>query len=253
MFKNNKINKLQYFFFVFILSLLFEGYYCKYSSQRTNLEGSICYKYFKNFWGETGFVETIQVLLILSALLISIFLTFKFKNNIEKIFQCIISICLFYYFGEEISWGQHYLEFQSPDFFIKTNNQKEFNLHNISNLLDQLPRSIVFILCGFSPIFVMFYEKLYKKKLIYRKWILPDNSLIYVSIVLLIVTLPDFFNDKLDLELYNHSVSIWGIHLGNQIYELLTFNYIRLSELQELIFTFYFFYYMNSLRKWSAH
>ena len=249
MFKNNKISKLQYIFFIFLFSLLFEGYYCKYSSQRTNSEGSICSKYFKDFWVETGFVETFQVVFILSALLLSIYLISKFKNNTERTFLCLISICLFYYFGEEISWGQHYLQFQSPDFFIKTNNQKEFNLHNISNLLDQLPRSVVFMICGFSSIYVILYEKLYKHKIVYRHWVLPDNNLIYVSIALLTVTLPDFVNDKLNLELYNHSVSIWGIHLGNQIYELITFNYIRLSELQELIFSFYFFNYMISLKK----
>lgn len=33
--------------------------------------------------------------------------------------------------GEEISWGQHWLQFESTDFFKTYNHQKEANLHNL--------------------------------------------------------------------------------------------------------------------------
>lgn len=33
--------------------------------------------------------------------------------------------------GEEISWGQHWLRFESGDFFAQHNHQKETNLHNL--------------------------------------------------------------------------------------------------------------------------
>ncbi|MDX1696524.1 MAG: hypothetical protein R3208_22350, partial [Ketobacteraceae bacterium] len=33
--------------------------------------------------------------------------------------------------GEEISWGQHWLQFQAGEFFTEHNHQKETNLHNL--------------------------------------------------------------------------------------------------------------------------
>ncbi len=247
MLKNNKPNKLQYIFFLFLILLLFEGYYCKFSGQRINAEGSFCGKYLKNFWGETGFVETTQVILIFFALLLSIYLSIKFKKKVEKLFLYLLSIGLFYYLGEELSWGQHYLHFETPQFLKSVNNQKEFNLHNISNLFDQVPRSIVFIICSFSFLYVLMYQKLFKKKIKYEYFILPNKNLSYLSIILIIISLPNFLDDKFNLELYNYFTNIWGIHLGNKIYELLTLNFIRLSEFQELIFAFYFLNYMIAL------
>ena len=241
MFKNNKILVYQYLFCLFVLFSLFEGWYCKYSGQRSNIDGSFCERYFFNFWNENGVIETIQVILVLLAFILSLNIFLRLKIKTEKIFFLIISIGLFYYLGEEISWGQHYLKFKTPEVLIPLNNQKEFNLHNISNLFDQLPRFFVFICCSFSFIFIFIYEKLLKNNLKYKFLILPNNNLAYTSILLLIISIPNFINDKLNLELYNY--------IGNYYYELLTFNFIRLSELQELIFAFYFLNYMIEFKK----
>ncbi len=57
--------------------------------------------------------------------------------------------------GEEASWGQHYFEWATPDTWQGVNDQQETNLHNVSNLLDQLPRGIllagIFITCVIYP------------------------------------------------------------------------------------------------------
>ena len=241
MLKQFRISIHQCIFFLFVLFVLFEGWYCKYSSQRSNIEGTICNKYFFNFWNENGFIETVQVILVLSALILSVNFFFKSRIKIEKFFILFFSIGLFYYFGEEISWGQHYFYFKTPDILIDLNNQKEFNLHNISNLFDQLPRSLVFIFCGFSFILNSINEKIIGFKLQYKYLMLPNKNLAYTSILLLFISLPDFINNKFDLQIYNL--------IENYIYELLTFNYIRLSELQELIFSFYFYNYMIELKK----
>jgi hypothetical protein len=34
--------------------------------------------------------------------------------------------------GEELSWGQHVLSIESPDFFIKHSKQREINFHNLA-------------------------------------------------------------------------------------------------------------------------
>ena len=60
-----------------------------------------------------------------------------------------------YIFFEEISWGQHFIEFKSPDILLNKsslfyNKQNEFNLHNISNLFNEVPRALVLIWCSMS-------------------------------------------------------------------------------------------------------
>jgi hypothetical protein len=50
-----------------------------------------------------------------------------------------------YLAGEEASWGQHYVGWATPGLWEVVNDQQETNLHNISNLFDQLPRGILLI------------------------------------------------------------------------------------------------------------
>ena len=48
-----------------------------------------------------------------------------------------------YFFGEEISWGQHLFNWSTPDAWLAVNDQQETNLHNTSALLDQVPRFLL--------------------------------------------------------------------------------------------------------------
>ena len=48
-----------------------------------------------------------------------------------------------YFAGEEMSWGQHYFGWQSPELFQALNRQKETNIHNISSWFDRKPRALV--------------------------------------------------------------------------------------------------------------
>ncbi len=152
-------------------------------------------------------------------------------------------------FFEEISWGQHYFNWKSPDLFVEYNNQKETNLHNISNLLDQVPRSFLSIWCGLSFIIIIIFKKLNSNK-DYHIFILPSNKLKYISFLLLIFILPDLILDSLVAEIdYTKTLKI---NLTD-IYIFFSFNFIRLSEFQELLFTFYLLnhsiFYKNYLER----
>lgn len=50
--------------------------------------------------------------------------------------------CL-YIGGEEASWGQHYLQWETPEAWEKINDQEETNLHNTSSWFDQKPRALL--------------------------------------------------------------------------------------------------------------
>jgi hypothetical protein len=50
--------------------------------------------------------------------------------------------CL-YIAGEEMSWGQHFFHWNTPEYWAAINRQDETNLHNAYLILEGLPRSIL--------------------------------------------------------------------------------------------------------------
>ena len=229
-------------FFILLISLfLIQGHICKY------LKPILCGNFFfRNFWEENGLIENFQSLLLFFAILFLFKSYFKIKNfNLIKIFLFVKIIALIYFLGEEISWGQHFFKWNSPPLFLELNNQKETNIHNISNLFDQLPRTLVMLWCIFSPLaFFILKKKLNLNLIIIR----PTFVLSYISILLFLLIVPDLFIDKLNLH-PGHVDQFGKDILEAKFYDLITFNFVRLSELHELIFAFYFFIYAYSLSR----
>ena len=89
-----------------------------------------------------------------------------------------------YFFFEEISWGQHIFKWESSNFFLVNNNQGETNIHNISNLFDQLPRGLLLIWCAF-PFIIQKFINILTKNEIYSKFVLPQKELVYLSLILI--------------------------------------------------------------------
>jgi len=231
--------------------------FCKYG---------FCSKSFiVNVWKENGFVENLQALI----LIFSIFLLIKAKNIYSKnklinYFLIIKIIALIYYLGEEISWGQHFFKWSSPDWFISNNNQKETNIHNVANLFDQLPRTLVLIWCALVAPISLFIAKHYDfNKNIFRI-LCPDKKLLLFSLTLLLFVIPDLVVDKFDLNpmvngyFSNFNLAIIDVSKAENIlildnfyiaqnqgyfYDMVTFNFLKLSELHELLFCYYFLFY----------
>ena len=203
-------------------------------------------------WDEKGLIETLQIFFLFISIIYFIrILSFKRikKKNFFYFFLIIYFICLLYYFFEEISYGQHFFGWKSPDFFIEYNNQKETNLHNISNLLDQVPRGLLSIWCSLSFIIFIFFKKFISNE-DYYIFILPSKKLKYISFLLLIFILPDLILDLLVPEL-DYTTTL-NINLTD-IYIFLSLNFIRLSEYHELLFTIYILnhsiFYKNFLER----
>ena len=241
--KNNSkqyFNTILLFFYIFIFLLIYERHLCfslgLYTADKWNnfFYVFICENLKIDFWSENKLVENIQSFLLLISILIFFVVLKKIdkKNKFIFYFFSAFFLGLIYYLGEEISWGQHILKWKSPNIFVELNHQKETNLHNISNLFNEIPRSIVLIWCSISALLASQINKLKKFKLI----ICPINQLLFISFSLILVLLPDLFLSKLDIEF-------------NRVTQRLTLNFLRLSELQELIICFYFFIYSLSIYK----
>ena len=237
--------KIIYFYLCFLFLIIFslvQGYNCKYH------EFVFCNEIFSNYWNENGFIENLQVIFVLISIILLIKLKFKFKGlNFTQIFLIIKIFALIYYLGEEISWGQHFFKWNSPEIFQELNNQKETNLHNISNLFDQLPRAFVYFWCTF--IVILANLNIFKTKLSEEIFIIisPNKKLIYISSLLLIVSFPDIIVDLFNLHPGHYNE--FGDIPEAIFFDNITLNFIRLSELHELIFSFYFLCYSIFLNK----
>ncbi len=96
---------------------------------------------------EGGPHESLQALIVAAAfvLAIVIFIKMKSDNIWLRMWIALAAICSLYVTGEEISWGQHILDWSTPDFWAGLNDQGETNLHNTSSWFDQKPRLILLI------------------------------------------------------------------------------------------------------------
>ena len=258
----NKINLLYSLFACLVVLLVYERFLChnlgvNWGGLATFYKGmynhpvynSLCRDNIfntQNLWDEGNFVENLQAFLLFFSILILFFITKKIKNKNINIYYFLILQCvgLIFFLGEEISWGQHIFQWESPEIFLKNNKQEETNLHNISNLLNEYPRSLVLLWCSFSSIAIIIASKFYEIDKLKYLVICPNNKIIYISLLLIFFVLPDLIIDKFDMH---------PGHLNDPklalFYDQISFNFLRLSELHELIFSFYFFVYSLMLKE----
>lgn len=94
-----------------------------------------------------------------------------------------------YVSGEEISWGQHVFNWNTPEYWQALNDQGETNFHNTSSWFDQKPRLVleIGVLIGgiIIPVLRRFKVKLPEKfSLIY-----PTDHVFTTALIVLIVTI----------------------------------------------------------------
>ena len=255
----NKSQNLIALFIILLILIIFEGFLCRPLSMQImalNLYGpnKFCANnFFLSFWIENGFVENLQSLFLFFSIFFLIKAKLIYKDiKLINFFLIIKIILLIYFLGEEISWGQHFFNWSTPEWFINNNLQNETNIHNISNIFDQLPRSLVLMWCAFSVPIILILSKFhhFDKNLI--KILCPDKNLKFISLLLLIFVLPDLIVDKFDLQpphLDETSDLIHTINREAKFYDLITFNFLRLSELHEFIFAYYFLFYSLAISK----
>ena len=105
------------------------------------------------FQGEKGFIENGTFFILLISIITNFSVIKKIKTkeyNIQYFLMIIFLIGLVYFAGEEISWGQHWFNWETNNFFKNFNDQSETNFHNMSSWFDQKPRFllIIFVILG---------------------------------------------------------------------------------------------------------
>jgi len=80
---------------------------------------------------EFGLIESLTALFYLIAIFICTNL-FLFAKGKHKLIFLVFLFLTLVFFGEETSYLQHYIGYETPEYFLKANSQKEFNFHNIT-------------------------------------------------------------------------------------------------------------------------
>ena len=176
--------------------------------------------------GEQGLVEMAQTIFLLIALFFatSCFLRLSPDNAVWiKVWFAAGALGCLYVLLEEISYGQHFFNWDTPEYWKRLNDQGETNFHNTSSWLDQKPRLLLEIGIIVGGIIIPVFDRIRSISIsVLHKFrpVLPDTSLFLTA---LLAILP---------RLYERIIDVAGIDNGNL--------FVRTSEVQEL----YFYYFL---------
>jgi hypothetical protein len=99
--------------------------------------------------------------------------------------------CL-YIAGEEMSWGQHFFHWNTPEYWAEVNRQQETNLHNTYVIFEKTPRSILELGIAIGglgvPLAAIFYPWLRACR---ASLFLPANALVPLAIGAMVFKLVD--------------------------------------------------------------
>jgi len=80
---------------------------------------------------EYGMVENVTVICLALATFWAARALIRANNNFQRLWLFLLAAGAFLFLGEEISWGQHYFHWTTPDEWKAINKQDETSLHNV--------------------------------------------------------------------------------------------------------------------------
>ena len=124
---------------------------------------------------EGGIVEHATVLILLPGILAGFAVFFYHRKKLPYPWLgwwvLMWTLACIFFAGEEVSWGQWFFEWKSPEIFKQLNSQQETNLHNITPWLFQKPQALVEIWIITGGLVLPLWRR-YKANV----WLQPDNT-----------------------------------------------------------------------------
>ena len=154
---------------------------------------------------ELGVVENATVVLLLLAMAAGV-LAFRRRRSLPnpwlRLWLPLVTVGCVYMAIEELSWGQHFIGWDTPAIIDRINDQGETNLHNISSWFDQKPRIIVEIgiLVGgvIFPLWALFTGFAPDPNRDWRYWFWPTFACFPAAALAITVRLPTRFQKWFD-------------------------------------------------------
>lgn len=193
------------------------------------LELTLSFDALTGIHSENGPHELMQFLITALGAIIAIWALFKFNLKEHKLLALwlgLAAICCLYVAGEEVSWGQHFALWSTPEFWMHLNDQQETNLHNVSSWFDQKPRLILEIGILFGGIIIPLLQK-YKPALVPAQFdfIYPPAQLWVIAVLAIGGKIIVKITESFDVILFN-----------------------RFSEVEELLLFYFVFLYLLWLK-----
>lgn len=151
---------------------------------------------------ETGVMESATALLLLVAVICGVLAVRHVRTVLAtgrlRLWLLLLTVGCFYFLGEEISWGQHYFGWSTPESLAELNEQGETNLHNIGGwteaVLDQGPRNLLTLaaLVGgvIAPFALRTKRPAWDPRTRLAAWIWPTFVCLPASVLALVSSLP---------------------------------------------------------------
>ncbi len=154
--------------------------------------------YYKLFDTELGLIENLTALFAIFAIITGC-LMWSIRSNFPSIKYNALIILLIsgsiYTLGEEISWGQHYVEWSTPEWLVELNVQKETNLHNVHDIFGVLPKMFLewsIYICGiFLTLKFRKINSIFDRETDWKYWILPSFIIFPSSVLALLFRVTD--------------------------------------------------------------
>ena len=194
---------------------------------------------YRIFWqSELGPVETGTVVVLLSGILAGLMALQKVGKLPTRWLTGWLILAIvgsIYFCGEEASWGQHWLGWETPQAMSNLNDQDETNLHNTSSWLDQKPRLLLELggLVGglLYPSYLWFRQRTWPSDPAdVHYWVWPDRQLLPTALLAIAIGLPQRLENLFG----------WPVPYPLDI---------RASETQELYFALFISLYLCSFQK----
>lgn len=168
---------------------------------------------------EFGLVENMTALFLLAAFIVTL-RTFRFKlGNFHLFWLILLALGAFVFFGEEISWGQHFFGWGTPEEWKELNRQGETNIHNLNGTVEfiftKVIRNLLSTGCIVGGLVVPFIYKRLKLSFATTNvqfWLWPSIGSAFTGILVNFVNIPAKIANHFDAELPNY--------LGDRVGEL---------------------------------
>lgn len=141
----------------------------------------------------------------------------------------LVTLACVYFAGEEVSWGQQFFQWRTPEVVSEYNDQGETNLHNVSSWFDQKPRLLLELWVLVGGIEVPISRRIRRVVLSehdWRYWFWPAWMCMPAALLSYVAILPEWIRDIFRLPPFAIEV--------------------RYSEIQEFYFALFLCLYLAS-------
>ena len=157
--------------------------------------------YSANIDGELGLIELATPLISIIGFVIglgAVKLAWNKTDRPERIWYLLVTLGCFYFAGEELSWGQHFFGWGTPEYLEQINDQEETNIHNISSWFDQKPRMLLELWVLIGGVVMVLYTK--GNALGKHYWFWPTVECFPTALLAILIRLPERIKSLFDIE-----------------------------------------------------